>query len=218
MNKKAIFIVLIIISFILIYGFRKGFDINPGRPMSTEYKIKSTIFQMRSQAEIIYQKSSPGSFENFCSDNETKSLLSNINKSTIKCFSDSDSWVVAVKVNVKKANIYYCSDSNVSEEINEIQYNTITNADTLCLGSSKVNSNSALDIKLIKENTLLCNKEIILDLKKFDSEYPGGGNMGTVEPDRIFFDCLDKKMIVTQEIKDYIHQNSESITPPFLDY
>ena len=41
--------------------------------------------------------------------------------------------------------------------------------------------------------------------------------MGTVEPDRISFDCLDKKMIVTQEVKDYIHQNSESITPPFLD-
>ena len=125
--------------------------------------------------------------------------------------------MVAVNVNVKKTNTYYCSDSNVSEEINETQYNTIINADTLCLGSSKVNNNSALDIKLIKENTLACNKEIIPELKKFETEYSGGGNMGTVEPDRIFFDCLDKKMIVTQEVKDYIHQNSESITPPFLD-
>lgn len=96
---------------------------------------------MRNQAEIIYQKSSPGSFENFCSDNETKSLLSNINKSTIKCFSDSDSWVVAVKVNVKKTNIYYCSDSNVSEEIDETQYNSITGANTLCLDNKEMKNN-----------------------------------------------------------------------------
>jgi hypothetical protein len=215
MKKKLIFfgiIICIIIGYIFI---KVSNNLEPSR--SIESKVKSTIFQMRDQAEIIYQRSFSGSFENLCSDYETKSLLSNIKKSTIKCFSDSDSWVVAVNVNVKKTNTYYCSDSNVSEEINETQYNTIINADTLCLGSSKVNNNSALDIKLIKENTLACNKEIIPELKKFESEYLGGGNMGTVEPDRIFFGCLDKKMIVTQEIKDYIYQNSESITPPFLD-
>ncbi len=87
---------------------------------------------MRNQAEFVFQKNSPESFENLCSDNETKLLLSNIKKSTIKCFSDSDSWVVAVNVNVKKTSSYYCSDSNISKEINEAQYNSIKNADTLC--------------------------------------------------------------------------------------
>ncbi len=130
MKKKLIFfgiIICIIIGYIFI---KVSNNYEPSR--SIERRVKSTIFQMRSQAEIIYQKSSPGSYENLCSDNETKSLLSNIKKITIKCFSDSDSWVVAVNVNVKKTSSYYCSDSNISEEINEAQYNSIMGADTLC--------------------------------------------------------------------------------------
>jgi hypothetical protein len=216
MKKKLIFfgiIICIIIGYIFI---KVSNNYEPLK--SIESRVKSTIFQMRNQAEFVFQKNSPGSYENLCSEDGTKSLLSRLDKKSLKCFGDFDSWIVVSNLKDNNSQRYYCSDSKgISQEINEIQYQDIKDANTLCLGGQETENDSDLDIDLIKKNTFICNKEIIPELKKFENEYTGGGNSGTAVPDSIFFKCLEKKMNITQEIIDYIRQNSQSITPPFLE-
>ncbi len=75
---------------------------------------------------------------------------------------------------------------------------------------------SKLDVELIRKNVLLCNEEIKPEIDKFNKGYKGGGNSGIAVPMRIFYTCLERKMDVTYDIRKYIEDNSESITPPFL--
>ena len=76
---------------------------------------------------------------------------------------------------------------------------------------------SKLDIELIRKNVFLCNEEIKPEIDNFNKEYKGGGNSGIAVPVRIFYSCLEKKIEVTDDIRKYIEDNSESITPPFLN-
>lgn len=70
---------------------------------------------------------------------------------------------------------------------------------------------------LLYKNVAICNEEIKPELEKFNNEYTGGGNAGIAVPVGIFYKCLESKMVVTDEIRDYIQKNSSSVTPPFLE-
>jgi len=74
----------------------------------------------------------------------------------------------------------------------------------------------SLDVELIRKNVFLCNLEIKSEIDKFNKEYKGGGNSGIAVPVGIFYNCLSKKMEVTDNVRVYIENNSESATPPFL--
>ena len=73
-----------------------------------------------------------------------------------------------------------------------------------------------LDVFLVRKNVALCNEEIKPELETFYKGYSGGGNAGIAVPESLFYKCLETKMEVTDQVRDYVILHASSATPPFI--
>lgn len=105
-----------------------------GRPKSPYAAMKATLVNSRAIAALAFDENH--SYEDFCSYPNTNKILEPVRDyvESIKCFGDTDSFVVAVEY--KKplpTETHYCVDSKgIFKAIDSVTYGSIIDADTLC--------------------------------------------------------------------------------------
>ncbi len=105
---------LVVIAIIGILASVVLASLNNARARGADAAVKSSINNMRAQAELFYDTANPDSYANMCSDPTIAAAIANVDSTngagTVRCQSNATQYLIASQL-VSNTGIYYCVDS-----------------------------------------------------------------------------------------------------------
>ncbi len=105
---------LVVIAIIGILASVVLASLNTARAKGADASIKSSINNMRAQAELFYDNQTPDSYTGMCSDATIAEAVANVDSNnssgTVRCNTNGTAYLIASQL-VSNTGQYYCVDS-----------------------------------------------------------------------------------------------------------